>query len=163
MKIEQQKIETAKSQGSFQLIKVVTDAYLDEINNDFSAEKMSQFNFEQHTLLAYRFFVDEINEGGFIQLIQNGYGAYIFENPFAKSLKLFGAKELSKIIYKAKEIYDTHKTDLQKETTDEEFMAMYVDYEPFDDLEEQFFMIEEQQTDLIAHYVSTHLDKFIDA
>lgn len=41
-------------------------------------------------------------EGGFVQLIQNGYGPYIFDNPFAKAMRMFGAKEFSKLIYEAK-------------------------------------------------------------
>jgi hypothetical protein len=43
-----------------------------------------------------------VNEGGFVQLIQNGYGGYIFDNPVAKALKQMGAKGLFKTLYKPK-------------------------------------------------------------
>ena len=85
---------------------------------------MGLLNSNQHTLLAYRFFTDEMREGGFVQLIQNGYGGYVFGNPFAKALRQFGAKEMSKIIYSAKDIYDANKAELERETTEEEFNAM---------------------------------------
>ena len=114
----------------------------------------------QHTLLGYHFFREEVMEGGFVQLIQNGYGPYIFDNPFAKAMRMFGAKEFSKLIYEAKKIYDAHREDLEKERTEEEFMAMYEQYEAFDDLEEQYMEEEEQITAQIATYVDEHLDSF---
>ena len=52
--------------------------------------------------------------GGFCQLIQNGYGGYIFDNPFAKVMRLWGAEEFSKLVYKAKKIYDANRKDLEK-------------------------------------------------
>ena len=73
---------------------------------------------------------------------------------------MFGAKDFSKLIYDAKAIYDANKADLQKERTDEEFMAMYEQYEAFDDLEEQFMDMEEMITATIAEYVDEHLDDF---
>ena len=121
---------------------------------------MPLLNASQHTLLAHRFFSDEMREGGFVQLIQNGYGGYIFGNPFAKAIKQFGAVELSKLIYKAKEIYDANKQALERETTEEEFNALYVDFEQFDELEEIYFDIEERQTSLIAAYVDEHIEDF---
>ena len=95
-----------------------------------------------------------------MQLIQYGYGPYIFDNPFAKAMRLFGAKEFSKLIYSAKKIYDEHRADLEKERTDEEFMAMYEQYEAFDDLEEQFMDMEELVTAQLAEYVDEHLEEF---
>jgi hypothetical protein len=98
--------------------------------------------------------------GGFCQLIQNGYGAYIFGNPFAKAMRLWGAKEFSKLVYSAKEIYDANRAELEKERTDEEFMAMYEQFEVFDDLEEAYFEMEEQVTAQVAAYVDGHLERF---
>ena len=121
---------------------------------------MPLLNGYQHTLLGYHFFREEVMEGGFVQLVQNGYGPYIFDNPFAKAMRMFGAKEFSKLIYEAKKIYDAHRADLEKERTEEEFMAMYEQYEVFDDLEEQYMEEEEQITAQIATYVDEHLDSF---
>ena len=99
-------------------------------------------------------------EGGFCQLIQNGYGAYIFHNPFAKAMRLWGVGELSKLVYAARKIYDAHREDLERERTDDEFMAMYEQYEAFDDLEDKFLEQEEEFTACIARYVDEHLELF---
>ena len=143
-----------------EFLAVFTNKYLEVVKGKITAETMPLLNGHQHTLLAYNIFREEICSGGFVQLIQNGYGSYIFDNPFAKSMRIFGADKLSKIIYKAKKIYDANKKELEKETTDEEFNAMYVDFEAFDEFEEEFFEIEEEQTNFIAQFVDDNLDFF---
>lgn len=153
-------LAAAAEKGMDEFLQIFTDAYLKEMEGKLTAENMSKLNGSQHTLLAWHFFSTEMREGGFVQLIQNGYGGYIFSNPFAKAIKQFGAAELAKLVYKAKEIYDPNKSVLERETTDEEFNAMYVDFEVFDDLEERYFDIEEQQTALIAAYVDEHIADF---
>lgn len=147
-------------EGMDAFLKVFTDKYLEVTGGEINSETMSLLNGYQHSLLGYHFFREEVLEGGFVQLIQNGYGPYIFENPFAKAMRLFGVKDFSKLIYDAKNIYEANKEDLQKECTDDEFMAMYEQYEAFDDLEEQFMDMEEMVTAKIAEYVDEHLDDF---
>lgn len=153
-------LRQAAGEGMDAFIQVFTDAYKQVIGDEWNAEKMALLNAEQHTLLAYQLFRDEVMEGGFCQLIQNGYGGYIFMNPFAKALRLWGVGELTKIIYSAREIYVANKLDLERERTDDEFMAMYEQYEAFDDLEDKFLEKEEQFTALVAQYVDEHLEQF---
>ena len=147
-------------EGMDAFLKVFIDKYLKVTGGKINADTMPLLNGYQHTLLGYHFFREEVMEGGFVQLIQNGYGPYIFDNPFAKAMRMFGAKEFSKLIYEAKKIYDAHRANLEKERTEEEFMAMYEQYEAFDELEEVYLEMEEQVTALIASYVDEHLELF---
>lgn len=147
-------------EGMDAFLKVFIDKYLEVTGGVINEKTMPLLNGYQHTLLGYHFFREEVMEGGFVQLVQNGYGPYIFDNPFAKAMRLFGAKDFSKLIYEAKKIYDAHRTDLEKDCTEEEFMAMYEQYEAFDDLEEKFMEEEELITAQIAAYVDEHLDFF---
>ncbi len=160
IKIQENKLQQAAGQDMDAFLSVFTDAYLETIGGQLNATTMPLLNGMQHSLLAYHFFREEVMQGGFISLIQNGYGSYIFRNPFAKALKTFGADELSKMVYKAREVYDRHQEELERETTEEEFTAMYEEFEVFDDLEERFFEIEEECTALIARYVDEHLEEF---
>ncbi len=160
IKISEQTIIDAVEKGMDEFLKVFTDAYIEALGDEMNEESMNRLNGYQHTLLAYRYFTDELNVGGFIQLIQNGYGGYIFDNPTAKALRMMGAKGISKLIYKAKEIFDKHREELERETTEEEFMAMYEQFEQFDELEEKFMGIEEEETAIIAHYVDEHIEDF---
>ena len=160
IQINDKALAKAVNEGMDEFLQVFIDAYLQAVDGKLTAENMNKLNGSQHTLLAWHFFTSEMRDGGFVQLIQNGYGGYIFGNPFAKAMKQFGAVELGKLIYKAKEIYDPNKAELERETTEEEFNAMYVDFEVFDDLEEQYFEMEEQQTSLIAAYVDENIADF---
>lgn len=147
-------------EGMDAFLKVFIDKYLEVTGGVINEKTMPLLNGYQHTLLGYHFFREEVMEGGFVQLIQNGYGPYIFDNPFAKAVRLFGAKDFSKLIYEAKKIYDAHRADLEKDCTEDEFMAMYEQYEAFDDLEEKYMEDEELITAQIASYVDEHLDSF---
>ncbi len=160
IKISDQDIRKAAAEGIDEFLKVFTDAYWEEINGEINAETMAKLNGHQNALLAYSIFRNEMNDGGFVQMIQNGYGGYFFDNPFAKAMRLFGAKPLSKLVYAAKKIYDANKKELERETTEEEFLSMYVDFEEFDDLEEEFFYMEEETTSAIAHFVDEHIELF---
>ncbi|MDD2994765.1 MAG: DMP19 family protein [Paludibacter sp.] len=160
IQVTDQTLKNAIEEGMDEFLQVFIDAYLETLGGELSPEKMALLNGSQHSLLAWHFFSTEMRDGGFVQLIQNGYGPYIFENPFAKAMRQFGCVELSKLIYKAKEIYDANKKELTRETTEEEFNAMYVDFEIFDELEERYFDMEEEQTSLLAAYVDDHIEDF---
>lgn len=160
IRVKDEALQRGAEAGMDEFLKVFTDKYLEITGGVINAETMPLLNGYQHSLLGYHFFREEVLEGGFIQLIQNGYGPYIFDNPFAKAMRLFGAKDFSKLIYDAKKIYDVHREDLEKERTDEEFMAMYEQYEAFDDIEEAYMEMEEMVTATIAEYVDEHLEQF---
>lgn len=160
IEIKDSALQKAAASGMDEFIQLFTDKYKEVLGGDPDADNMHLLTGEQHALLSYRIFLDEVMTGGFCQLIQNGYGAYIFDNPFAKAMRVWGAKDFSRLIYKAKEVYDSNKEDLQRERTEEEFMAMYEDYEIFDDLEEEFIYMEELITTQIAEYVDEHIGLF---
>lgn len=153
-------LRQAAAEGMDAFIQVFTDAYKEAIGGELTAETMPLLTGEQHSLLAYQIFRDEVMEGGFCQLIQNGYGGYIFVNPFARVMRMLGVGDLSKLVYAARKIYDAHREDLERERTDEEFMAMYEQYEAFDELEDEFLEHEEEYTALVASYVDEHLELF---
>lgn len=153
-------LQQAAQEGMDAFIQVFTDAYKQAVGGELTTETMPLLTGEQHSLLAYQIFRDELMEGGFCQLIQNGYGAYIFVNPFAKVMRLWGVEGLDKLVYAARKIYEAHREDLEQERTDDEFMAMYEDYEAFDDLEDRFLEEEERFTALVASYVDEHIELF---
>ena len=158
--VSDEALRQAAGEGMDEFLQVFTDRYLEVTGGQINADTMPLLNGWQHTLLGYRLFCEEVGEGGFVQLIQNGYGPYIFLNPFAKAMRLMGAKEFSKLVYAARKIYDANRADLERECSEEEFMAMYERYEAFDNLEEQFEEMEEDVTSQVARYVDEHLDSF---
>ena len=160
VRIPEIKLQEAASQGTDAFLTVVHDAILEAVGGELNAETMPLLNGEQTTLLAYFILREEVMDGGFIQLIHNGYGPFIFLNPFAKAMRLWGAHDLSKLIYKGRKLFELHADELTADLSDEEFMALFEQYPEFDDLDDAFIEMEEEVTDIIAHYVDEHLERF---
>ncbi|MCR4919721.1 MAG: DMP19 family protein [Prevotella sp.] len=154
-------LRQAAQQGMDTFLAAIIDAIKNDIGGDLSAQNMQLLNSEQITLLGWQLLHDEVMDGGFIQLIQNHLGPFIFHNPLAKALRLWGMKDLSKLIYQARELYDLVGQELERERSDEEFMALFEQYPEFDDLDDSFVENEELWTAQIATYVDEHLDHFI--
>ena len=121
---------------------------------------MAELNADQMTLLAWDILHQEVMDGGFVQLIHNGYGTFIFKNPLAKVLRLWDMRGPSKLIYDAHTLWLKHREEIEKECSDEEFMALFEQFPDFDDLDDQFVENEEEWMEDIAHYIDDHLEKF---
>ena len=154
-------LQQAALEGMDEFLQVFIDALRDSIGGELTSETIGELNADQITLLAWDTLHTEVMDGGFIQLIHNGYGPFIFKNPFAKALnKMWGMRELSKLVYNAHTLYAKYGAEIEKECTDDEFMALFERYPEFDDLDDLFVENEEEWTDDIAHYIDDHLDKF---
>ena len=99
-------------------------------------------------------------DGGFVQLIHNGYGPFIFLNPFAKAMRLWGIKEMTNLIYDGRKLFEKYQEELTRECTDEEFMALFEQYPEFDELDDLFVEMEEEVTEKVARYVDEHIENF---
>lgn len=154
-------LRQAAQRGADDFLELLTDALLAAAGGALTAESMPKLSAAQHTLLAYRLFRDEMAEGGFVQLIQNGYGAYVFHNPFAKMLRAWGLDDLAKLVNRARKVYDAHHEELEREMSDEEFMALYEKFPQFEAPEEEFIEGEEDFTARVAAYADEHLEEFV--
>ena len=70
IEITDKALQTAAAKGMDEFLRVFTDKYKETVGGDPTAETMPLLSGEQHSLLAYRIFRDEVTEGGFCQLIQ---------------------------------------------------------------------------------------------
>ena len=153
-------LQKAAMEGMDAFIGVFTKAIHDAIGGDLTAENMGELNADQITLLSWEIPHDEVMDGGFVQLIYNGYGPFIFKNPFAKALRQWEMREPSKLIYDAHTLWLKHREKIEKEMSDEEFMALFEQFPDFEDLDDKFIENEEVWTEDIAHYIDDHLEKF---
>lgn len=158
--VNESQLITAAQQGMDEFIAVFTNRYLEVLGRELNGENMHLLNGEQISLLAYVMFRDEVMDGGFVQLIHNGYGPFIFENPFAKAMRLMGAHDFSKLVYKGRKLYEQYREELTRDCSDEEFMALFEQYSEFDALDDAFIEMEEDVTETLARYVDEHIDLF---
>lgn len=154
-------LRKAAETGMDEFIGVIYDAIMKAAGGSLTAESMAELNASQITLAAYVIMRDEVMDGGFVQLIHNGYGGFIYLNPFAKALKRWGLKDLSNMVYSTHTLYCKYGEEIEKDCTDEEFMAMFEQYEEFDEYDDDFVENEEDWTAMIAAYVDDHLDDFV--
>ena len=99
--IKETDIIKAANEGMDEFVNLFSNAILDSIGGSLTAENMAELSADQITLLAYIWLRDEVMDGGFVQLIHNGYGPFIFDNPFARAMKQWGLRDFSKLLYSA--------------------------------------------------------------
>ena len=160
IRIKDSSLQQAAAEGMDAFVDVFVDAINAAIGNQLTVETMSELNSDQITLLAYRSLRDEVMDGGFVQLIHNGYGPFIFKNPFAKAIKQWGLRDLSKLIYNAHTLYIKYGAEIERECSDEEFMALFEQYEEFDEMDDTFVENEEDWTNMVAVYIDDHIENF---
>lgn len=153
-------LQEAGRKGAMPFLQVFIDTYNKLFVEDPTKETLASLNGYQNTLLAFGIFRNEVRSGGFVQLIHNGYGPYIFDNPFARAIREMGAGDLSKLIYAAKKIYDARKNELEQEVEEEELCETYLEFEEFDVLDDKYIDMEDEQTMAIAEFVDEHIDLF---
>ena len=154
-------LQQAAADGTDAFLQAFVDATKTAIGGELTAETMAELNADQVTLLAWDILHGEVMDGGFVQLIHNGYGPFIFKNPLAKALKMWGLRELSKLIYDAHTLWLKHREEIERDCSDEEFMALFERFPEFDDLDDAFVENEEEWTAMIAHYVDEHIERFV--
>ena len=154
-------LRQAASEGMDAFVGAFVTAIKGAIGGELTAETLQELNTDQITLLAWDALHQEVMDGGFIQLIHNGYGPFIFKNPFAKVLKqVWNMKELGKLVYDARTLYNKYHERIECDCTDDEFMALFEQFPEFDDMDDKFVECEEEWTEQIARYIDDNIEKF---
>jgi len=160
IRIKDETLRQAAGEGMDAFVGAFVKAIREAIGGELTAENMGQLTSDQITLLAWDTLHEEVMDGGFVQLIHNGYGPFMFKNPVAKALKLWGLRDLSKLIYEAHTLYTKHGTAIEKDCSDEDFMALFEQFPDFDNLDDEFIEHEEDWTAQIAAYIDQNIEKF---
>lgn len=158
--VSDEALRRAAGEGMDEFVGVFVEAINQAIGGELTAETMAELSADQVTLLAWDILHQEVMDGGFIQLIHNGYGGFIFRNPFAKMMNLWGVEGLGSLVNKAHKLFARYEEELTNDCTDEEFMALFEQYPQFDDLDDRFVECEEQWTEQVAQYIDDHLESF---
>ena len=136
----------------------IREHILARVGGALTAGSMQQLTADEVTLLAYCTLREEVMDGGLVQLIYNGYGPFIFLNPFAKAMRLWGLKDFSKLLYEGRKFYEAHGEEIQQEMSDEDFMALFEQYPEADDFDDTFIENEEDITrQVLDHALSIGL------
>ena len=159
--INEKDVIKAANEGMDAFVELFYNAIIQEVGGKLDAENMNELTTDQITLVAFVWLRDEVMDGGFVQLIHNGYGGFIFNNPFAKMMKEWGLRDFSKLVYNVRKLYLQYGSEIEEDCTDDEFMSLFEKYPEFDDYDDVFIENEEEWTGIVAAYVDNHIDNFV--
>lgn len=161
VRISDAELRAAATQGEAAFLQAITRAVIQATGGELTAEAMQSLTAQQVTLWAFSILREEVSQGGFVQLIHNGWGPFFFQNPFARAVKDWGLRDLAKMVYAARDLFRLHGEQITADCTDEEFMALYEQYPDFDPLDDEFVDREDEFVAQAAHYVDEHLEEFV--
>lgn len=126
--------------------------------------KRQDFNFlddlseGQQLLISYDYVRMQVQQGGFIQLIQNGYIGLLPDMP--AWLDMVGASNMAKVIDDALKVYVLNRELLDRQTTVEEFAKLYDELKEFEIIDERFRESDAETVEKIAAYIKAHIEDF---
>jgi hypothetical protein len=141
-------------------LSVFLEAYQQIVRPELIQDALSSLSNEQCILVLYSDLYGQVTNGGFIQLIQNGYGRNLFDNPFAEDIAKWGAIQLADLVKQAKIIYKANQAYLERQRTIPKFSQLYQEFKEFEPLETRFYETIDGQTAIIRAYVAQHLTQF---
>ena len=161
IQITRNNLEAATNESGEAVAREVKNA-IEQACGSLTGEALTALNAEQVTLWAFFILHDEVMDGGFVQLIHNGYGPFFFRNPFTKAMQLWGIDTIVPIMRHAEKLYRKHGADIEKPCSDEAFMALFEQFPQFDDLDDEFIEEEENICQAVGQYVADHLERFVE-
>ena len=88
----------------------LTDEMIERVGGQLTDDVMDRLSLDEHCLLAYRYLRDEVMEGGWFQLIQNGFGPYILLGPLPMLMKkVWGLKDFGQYLFDVSREYKKKK------------------------------------------------------
>jgi len=112
----------------------------------------------QQMLICYDYIQNHVLQGGFIQLIQNGYVKMLV--PMPQWLHAAGDSQMAQVIDDALKAYVHNRDILDKETTVEEFAGLYELLPDFPPLDELFKQYHPKTVETMLNYATNHIHEF---
>lgn len=113
----------------------------------------------QELFLRYDYVRTQVLQGGWIQLIQNGYVNLLL--PLPEMFEQLGCSDISKLIDNVLKVYTLNHDALSKETNVEEFAKLYEEFTEFEALDTEFSVLNEETIKSLVEYALRFPDEFI--
>ena len=156
IKIRQSEIE--KQTSEIEQLTLVLDEY-QNFWTENPNEIFTKLSEEQISLLIYSILYNQVQNGGFIQLIFNNYTPWIFKSPLADSLRDWGANKTATLIDDISD-YCIEISSVMKRDSLDDLSNAYKLYPDFNKFDEQFY--QEDGFKEVAEYVSNNIIDFVE-
>lgn len=151
--------QTQGSEDYLQYYDLLTEPLHEELYKRQDFNFLDELSPGQQMLLSYDYVQMQVNQGGFIQLIQNGYVSLLADLP--DWLMKLGVPDMAGVIDNALKVYVLNRELLDKEATVEEFALLYEELKEFEMLDTKFTELDETTRRAFLTYATTHIDEFV--
>lgn len=117
---------------------------------------------EQISLMFYKIIYDQVQNGGFLQLLFNGYGFIVMEgSPMSEALREWGAAKTAEILDKVSQHSEEVLNFLEESGYNmENFSKIYKQFPHFDEFDKEFYKNDGLLE--VADYVKNNINMFAD-
>lgn len=112
----------------------------------------------QQLALSYDYVLQQVEQGGFIQLLANGYIGLLPDMP--GWLQHVGAGAMAEVIDDVIKVYVLNIDLFNREMTTQEFARLYDELKEFEMLETRFRMLHNETMTAISNYIKENLSEF---
>lgn len=157
--IDSNMLKAAQASGDlFQYFDLLTQPLHEELYKKKTFDFFDELSEGQQLLLSYDYVQNQVLQGGFIQLIQNGYIGLLPDMP--QWLTNMGANATAKLIDDVLKVYVLNKATFDQATSIEDFVKLYDELKEFELLDDQFRTFNTETLSIILAYATLHIQEF---
>lgn len=124
--------------------------------NDFAF--MNRLSDGQQLLLSFDYVRNQVGQGGFIQLLVNGYAPLLLNMP--QWLGSTGADEMAQVIDDALKVYVLNINYFKPDISVEDFGKLYEELKEFEAIDKRYEALCPDTIHKIAQYITGHLSEY---
>ena len=153
----------AKITDDWDFLFAILDLYYDEMEKNGEKSVFSRVNDHQAILLIFNDLYGQVTNGGFIQLIYNGYGFSVFESEFINLLEPIGIVKIQNILERAKIFYEKYREKFENVNREnwDDFSELYKKCPEFEKLDEEFYKVMDAEVSILKNFVEKNLSDFV--
>lgn len=119
---------------------------------------MNELSAMQQLLLSYDYLRTQVGQGGFIQLLANGYAPLLMNMP--EWLTRIDAGDMAQLIDDVLKVYVLNNEYFKQEISVEEFGKLYEELKEFEELDKRYEYLNPETGSKLMAYARKHLDEF---
>lgn len=155
-----QKSELDNALSEWEYLQIILEVY-DVLWKRQQDRLMENFSEEQISFYMYGLLLNQVENGGFLQLIFNGYTPFVFDSPLADALREWGAGSLADLLDNIEKDALAVDADFAAEEKTLDLLSQsYSKYPQFKEYDETFY--QDNGVDAVKQYVESHLSAFIE-
>ena len=141
-----------------ELFDLFTQPLHEELYKQGNFEFIEQLSEGQQLFISWDYVCMQVGQGGFIQLIQNGYIGLL--PTMVEQLYMMAINDMALVLDDVLKVFVLNQEQLSKNTSVEEFARLYDEFKEFELIEARFMEHKKQAMEMMLAYALNHLDEF---